>query len=252
MSEPAKIDEKSKNATAKQKKALDNVTTAMKAAYSDGRTALISYIKLGKALMDARNELGATFYSVIDDSVMPRKTVIRYIRLVADEKSHDVLSKKPNNDDKIMEDKNVMGLLEEDSDISKLKDASMSKLSKMKSLSVKNFEKVINGDDTPLEGKSSGGNNANNRRTIKVKLEDLFGTDDANEIMGYKKIGEAIEKLCDVQSVVKERDAKIRELQSEIERLNTEGTIRRNTMIDVGIVKGGFENNEHTLSSTRL
>jgi hypothetical protein len=250
MSDPKNIAEKTKKAVDQKKVALDNVTAAMKAAYSSGSTALINYIKLGKALMDARNELGSMFYAVIHDDVMPRKSVIRYIRLVAYENSYDILSKKPNDNDKIIADKRVMELLEEDSDISALKDASMTKLTKMKGLSSKDFDKVINGDDTPLEGTTGGGDVASERRTIKIKLKDLFDDEYANKMMA-SKINEALLELCKVQEVVKEKDNKITDLEVEIQRLNTEATLRRNTMIDVGIVKGGLANNEYALSSTR-
>lgn len=132
--------------TSKIKDALKNLTTYTK-------QSIITYIELGKTLLEAKRTLGDRFYIVITEEIIAQKQVQRYIKLVLTKDSEEKYAKsmkaKKEDFDNIKMDKRILELSEDS--IQNMKKPSMNKLLRMKSLSTADFKKVINGDDSPYD-----------------------------------------------------------------------------------------------------
>ena len=136
----AKDDHKKLKAKEKEE-ILQRVQNALEKAYKSGRKSLWEYVQLGKSLVSARNELKGEFYEVINDQIINKKQVQRYVSLVIDSKSKIDFADQTGNDLEI--DARIEDLNEKSFD--NMKDPSMTKLLKMKTFSPEDFNMILSG-----------------------------------------------------------------------------------------------------------
>jgi hypothetical protein len=128
---------------------IDDEVISEKKETSD--KAVINYIKIGHELLKARQTLYGKIYDVIDESIMKRKTIQRYTKLILTVDSAKAFSVKGNKSQKTINglkaDERLIKLIEDGVD--NLKSPSFTKINYMKELSDDNFKLVLNGENEP-------------------------------------------------------------------------------------------------------
>ena len=144
MSESKTVDELADDHKKLKEDSIQSVKDALKLAYESGRKSLWNYVELGKSLIRARNIMGKDDFKKEMDFINPRQ-IQRYVGLVIASKSTKDFKDGTNKDLEINE--NIAPLTERSFD--KMKDPSMTKLQKMKTMTKDDFEAVLGGNDVP-------------------------------------------------------------------------------------------------------
>ena len=256
MSDTIAIDQEVKNAPEVNAKHIKSVTEAVNNVHNSGEASIFAAIKLGVALLEARQALGANLYEVIKSDIIHKKTMQRYIRMVTHRDCDDQLAKKPHFDDKInlKVDTRVVALLE--CSFPKFSIPSMGKITSMRHLSDENFKKVLDGDYKPLEESIKERNKLTQSGKFKTELEEKFKklglSDEESKAYVYESSNTALlNELHDVTSAVKKMseeriplEEKIIQLEhdlanalTEITRLKSMQEIRDKTLRETGAIK---------------
>lgn len=222
-----------------KKTTIANAVKAFKDANSAYNKSLYAYILLGKALLRARQICGANLYGEIKESMVPKKQIQRYVRLVADENDEaclDALSKAPATTDKeiLKVDPKIDGIKE--SDLDTLIDPSQKKLALMKELDAPEFDRVMSGHDMDydnlVEKKKSEREREAKAEKIKVEAKlkkeflntgmttEDYDTYKAGGVGAVEKYMEALAETEKLKKAIEEKDQKLTTLRIEIKTKN--------------------------------
>ncbi len=217
--------------TKKIEETRDEMIKKVKEAFDNANKSKFSYLELGKALLKARQICRANFYLDIPESVVPKKQVQRYMRLVACSSCYDLLSKQPSGKDYdgLKVDENIAGIKEDD--LLTLKDPSMKKIALMKELDTpEDFKAVLGGDDTKydeLTDKKEAEAKAEKEAKALAQEEEFLNTGmTKKEVTEFKAAGidEALKEVLKYKAEqkklikdMKDKDQTITNLLIEIE-----------------------------------
>ena len=232
MNGTSTVDQTIEEAEKVTKQHIKSVSEAVKNVHSSGTKSLHAAIKLGVALLEARQALGANFYEILK-SVIHRKKMQRYIRMVTHKDCDEQLAKAPHLNDKtnLKADTRITALT--DSDFS-WSIPSMGKLTSMRWLSDEDFTKVMEGDYDPLEKSIKERDKLTPTGKEKVKIEEKFkkilkDPKSATSLVYEESKTALLNQLYDatkvVQDMEKERDPleqRILELEGELEDAKAE------------------------------
>jgi hypothetical protein len=239
---------------------VKNVQNAVNNAVKAGARSVVADIKLGIALLEARNSLGSLFYKVITNSIIHRKKINRYIKMVADTSCDTILENGPSDSDKgkLFVDKKVSVI--EEADIPQFKNPSHAKLTIMRHLSNEDFAETLSGGDqeaynNKAEELHAETDSGKAQAEIKTKLEELHKEDkDPNEsvqlIMEMNKTAllrsyveamesenEAIEKLSAIQEENFDLQARLKDAEDRCDKLETVREERDQAFKEAGVIK---------------
>ena len=232
MSQSSTVDQTIAEAEKLADKHIKSVSEAVSQVHSSGTAAIQDAIKLGVALLEARQALGANFYEILKN-VIHRKKMQRYIRMVTHKDCDVQLAKKPHLDDQknLWSDTRIVDLTEGDFGWSP---PSIGKLTNMRWLSDEDFKKVLEGDYKPLEKSIKERDKLTLTGKEKVKLEKKFqeilnDPKDATSLVYEENKTALLNQLYDATTVIrdmeKERgplEQKIMDLESDLEESRKE------------------------------
>lgn len=254
MENPDTVDQAIENAGKIADKHIKSVSEAVDNVHSSGTASLHASIKLGVALLEARKALGANFYEILK-SVIHRKRMQRYIKMVAHSDCDDLLAKKPHLNDKnhLKVDTRVVALLEGEFSWEM---PSMGKITSMRYLSDENFKKVMEGDYKPLEDSIKERDKLTPTGKEKIKLEEKFqkildNPKDATDLVyeysktallnelhdAAKQVKEMTEERNPLEEQIIQLQGELDEANAEIERLKSNQEVIDQTLRDTGVYK---------------
>ena len=239
---------------------VNNVQNAVNNAVKAGARSVVADIKLGIALLEARNSLGSLFYKVITNSIIHRKKINRYIKMVADTSCDTILENGPSDSDKgkLFVDKKVSVI--EEADIPQFKNPSHAKLTIMRHLSNEDFAETLSGGDQEAYNNKAEELHAETdtgkaQADLKKELEEL--NQDANDpkeavqaILDMNKTSllrsyvdavqsekSIIEKLSALQEENFDLQAQLKDAEDRCDKLETVREERDQAFKEAGVIQ---------------
>jgi len=255
MGDSSTVDKTIEEAEIVAKQHIKSVSEAVSKVHSSGTASIQDAIKLGVALLEARQALGANFYKILQ-SVIHRKKMQRYIRMVTHKDCDEQLSKKPDLDDKtnLKADARVVAL--QDGGFSQWAIPSIGKLTSMRWLSDEDFETVMDGNYEPLEKSIKEREKLTLTGKEKVKLEIMFqeilsDPKDATTLCfedsktallhqlydAVKKVNDMTVEWDPMEQEIIDLKAENEDLKKEIARLKSNQEVRDQTLFETGVLK---------------
>ena len=207
---------------------------------TSGKT-VINYIKMGNELLKARKLLYGQLYTVINDNILKRKTIQRYIKLVLTVESSKAFSRKGNKSnetiDSLEADTRVTDLIE--NGVEGLTSPSFSKINNMKELSNSDFKAVLEGDNEPyselLKQKKDerDAKKQAEREELEKKMQPVGMDKKVYERLLEGGIFHVIDELHDKNNEIIELNNQIRALDLEVAKMDVENEVQSDMITDL-------------------